>query len=82
MVVGVIGLAGPLFDDEPLRIAGVSGKSSVDVVFFIAPAGESTFPVVKRLSSHITGERFTVAPLQRLQQRVGFLRGGMLDRLL
>ena len=82
MVVGVVGLAGPLFDDEPLRIAGVSRKSSIDVVLFIAPSGESTFAVVKRLSSHITGERFTVAPLQRLQQRVGFLRGGMLDRLL
>lgn len=82
VVVGVVGLARTLFDNEPLGITRAAWQPSVDIVLFIASAREPAFAVLKRLSSRITGERFSVAPLQRLQERIGFVRSRTLYRLL
>lgn len=76
MVIRVIGLAGILFDDQPLCIAGASGNSSVDVVFFVAASRQPPFTILKHLSADIPGQRFAVALLERLEKCIHFLGRG------
>src|SRR5262245_18259208 len=74
VVIRVVGLARVLLDDEPLSIARAPWDFSVDVVLFIAPAGQPAFPVVKHLSADIARQRYSVTLFERLEKCIGLLR--------
>src|SRR5690242_5315125 len=74
MVLGVIGLAGVLLDDESFCVAPAAGNPSVDVVLFIASARQPAFPILKDPATDVAGKRLAVPPLERLQQCVSLVR--------
>src|SRR5512134_4104935 len=79
VIIRVIGFAGPLLDDKPLRIARAAGNSSVDVVFFIAAAWQPVFPIPEGLPADVAWQRFTPPLPKRLQKFIYLLRHPVLD---
>jgi len=53
MIAGVIGLAGPLFDHDPLPVARPATQFRIHIILAILAIRETSFMVVKRTPADI-----------------------------
>lgn len=74
MVIGVVGPAAVLLDDEAFSAARSAGYFPIDVIFPIAAMRQSSFPIPEFVSSNVTGESGSIASLERREQIIDFLR--------
>lgn len=81
MVIGVVGLSGILFDDDPFRIPRASAYFWIHIVLAIVTARQSSFTILKRPAADISREGVALMLLNGLQQVFSFLRGGLRDSM-
>ena len=73
MVIGVVGLSGILFDDDPLRIPRATAYFGIHIVLAIVTARQSSFTIPKHPSADISRQGVALMLLNGLQQVFGFL---------
>lgn len=81
MVIGVVGPAGALFDDDPFRIPRATSYFRIHIVLAIVTVGQSSFTILKRPAADISREGIALMLLNCLQQVFGFLWGGLLGSM-
>lgn len=74
MIAGVIGLAGPLFDDDPFPVAWLAGQFRIHIILAIAALREASFTVVKRPPADIPRRGLALAILDHRQEISRLLR--------
>lgn len=74
MVIGIVGLAGILLDDDPFRIPRAASHFGIHIVLAIVTERQPSFPILKRSATDISGESFAFTLLNCPQQVFGFLR--------
>jgi len=79
MIIGVIGLTGFLFDDDPFRITRSTRDLPIDVVFPVTATGKSALPILKLPPSDVTSQRSAAPLLEHCQQIIGLLRRSPCD---
>ena len=73
MVIGVVGLSGILFDDDPLRIPRAAAYFGIHIVLAVVTARQSSFTILKHPAADISREGFALMLLNCFQQVFGFL---------
>jgi len=81
MVIGIVGPAGILLDDDPFRIPRAAAHFGIHIVLAVVTARQPSFPILKRSATDISGESFALTLLNCLQQIFGFLRGILRDAM-
>jgi len=56
MIAGVICLAGPLFDHDPLPVARPATQFRIHIILTVSTIRETSFMVVKRTPADIAGK--------------------------
>ena len=73
MIIGVVGLSGILFDDDPFRIPRAAAYFWIHIVLAIVTARQPSFTILKRPASDISRKGLALMLLNSLQQTLGFL---------
>lgn len=73
MVIGIVGPASVLFDDDPFRIPRAAAYFGIHIVLAIVTVRQSSFSILKRPAADISREGLTLMLLNGLQQVFGFL---------
>lgn len=75
MVASIVSPAGVLLDDDPFRVPRTAAYFWIYIVLAIAALGKATFAILKRTSSDIAWQGFTVPGLESCQKIMRLLQG-------
>ncbi len=64
MVIGIVGPAGALFDDDPFRIPRAAAHFGIHIVLAIAAWGKAMFAILKLTPSNIAWQGFAMPGLE------------------
>ena len=81
MVIGIVGPAGILLDDDPFRVPRAAAHFWIYIVLAVVTARQPSFPILKRSATDISRESLAPMLLNCLQQVFGFLRGILRDAM-
>jgi hypothetical protein len=67
MVIGIVGPAGILLDDDPFRIPRAAAYFGIHIVLAVVTARQPSFPILKRSATDISRESVALMLLNCLQ---------------